>query len=69
MSGVGKAVEDSVVLDRLRVCVEASVGTEEVVDWWVEDHLSRYMGVGGILEENWAASRWEGVRRDNLPIA
>ena len=61
VSGVGKAFEDSEVLDRLRVNVVASVGTAEVVDWWVEDRLSRYVVVGGIPEEFWAASGWEGV--------
>ena len=57
------------MLDRLRVNIVAAVGMSEVVDWWVEDHLSRYVVVGGILEENWAASGWEGVRRDNTGVA
>ena len=49
-------MEDAMVLDRLRVCVEAMVGTGEVVDWWVEDHLLRHVVVGSIPEEIWAAS-------------
>ena len=61
VSGVEKAVGDSVVLDRLRVNVVVAVGTAEVVDWWVEGHLSRYVMVVGISEENWVASGWEGV--------
>ena len=65
VSGVGRAVKDSEVMDRLRVNVIVAVGPAEVVDWWVEDHLSKYIVVGGIPEENWAASGWEGVRRDN----
>ena len=69
VSGVGKAVGDLEVLDRLRVNVVVAVGAAEVVDWWVEDHLSRYMVVGGIPEEIWAASGWEGVRRDNPAVA
>ena len=69
VSGVGKAVKDSEVLDRLRVNVVVVVGAAEVVDWWVEDHLSKYMVVGGIPEENWAACGWEGVRRDNPGVA
>ena len=47
----------------------AAVGAAEVVDWWVEDHLSRYVVVVGIPEENWAASGWKGVRRDNPSVA
>ena len=39
VSGVGEAVDGSVVLDRLRVNMAAAVDTGEVVDWWVEDHL------------------------------
>ena len=35
----------------------------------MEDHLSKYVVVGGIPEENWAASGWEGVRRDNPVVA
>ena len=35
----------------------------------MEDHLSRYVVVGGIPEEVWAASGWEGVRRDNPSVA
>ena len=66
---MGKAVEDWEVLDRLRVNIVAAVGTAEVVDWWVEDHLSRYVVVGGVPEENWAASGGEGVRRDNPGVA
>ena len=31
VSGVGASVEDAEVADHLRVCVEAVVGTEEVV--------------------------------------
>ena len=69
VSGVGRVVKDAEVLGRLRVNVVAAVGEEEVVDWWVEDHLSRYVVVGGIPEENWAASGWEGVRRDNPGVA
>ena len=69
VSGVGRSVADSEVLDRLRVNVVAAVGAAEVVDWWVEDHLSKYVTVGGIPEENWAASGWEGVRRDNPAVA
>ena len=69
VSGVGKAVKDSEVLDRLRVNVVVAVGPTEVVDWWVEDHLSKYVVVGGIPEENWAAGGWEGVRRDNPGVA
>ena len=69
ISGVGKSVVDSEVLDRLRVNVVAVVGAAEVVEWWVEDHLSRYVVVGGIPEENWAASGWEGVRQDNPSVA
>ena len=65
VSGVRKEVEDSEVLDRLRVNVVAVVGAAEVVDWWVENHLAWYVVVGGIPEENWAASGWEGVRRNN----
>ena len=67
--GVGEAVGGSEVLDRLRVNVAVAVDAAEVVDWWVEDHLSRYVVVGGIPEENWAASGWEGVRRDNPSVA
>ena len=67
--GVGKVVVDAEVVYHLKVCVESMVGTSEVVDWWVEDHLPRYVVVGGIPEENWAASGWEGVRRDNLDVA
>ena len=69
VSGVGGTVADSGVLDRLRVNVVAAVGAAEVVDWWVEDHLSKYVVVGGIPEENWAASGWDGVRRDNPGVA
>ena len=35
----------------------------------MEDHLLRYIVVGGIPEENWAANSWEGVRRDNPSVA
>ena len=69
VSGVEKATEDSVVLERLRVNVAAAVDATEVVDWWVESHLSRYVVVGGIPEENWAACGWDGVRRDNPDVA
>ena len=62
-------IEDAEVVDRLRVNVVAAVGAAEVVEWRVEDHLSRYVVVGGILEENWAASGWDGVRRDNPNVA
>ena len=54
--GVGKDVRDPVVLDRLRVSDMTAVGATEVVDWWVEDHLSHYVVVGGIHEENWMSS-------------
>ena len=50
VSGVGKAFGDSEVLDRLRVNVAAAVDEAEVVAGWVEDHLSRYVVVGGILK-------------------
>ena len=49
------------VLDRLRVNVVAAVGAAEALEWWVEDHLSRYMVVSGVPEENWATSGWAGV--------
>ena len=68
ISGVGKAVGDSVVLDYLRMNVVVVVDAAEVVDLWVEDHLSRYVVVGGIPEENWAASGWDRVRRDNPAV-
>ena len=32
------------------------------------DHLSKYVVVGGIPQENWAASGWEGVRWDNPDV-
>ena len=35
----------------------------------MEDHLSRYVLVVGIPEKNWAASGWEGVRRDSTGVA
>ena len=57
------------MLDHLRVKVAVVVGAAEVVAWWVEDHLSRYVVVGGISEENWAASGWDGVHRDNPSVA
>ena len=69
VSGVGRTVGDSELLNRLNVNVVASVGAAEVLDWWVEDHLSGYVVVGGIPEENSAASGWEGVRRDNPSVA
>ena len=69
VSGVGKTVEDSKVLDRLMVNVVVVVGAAEVVDWWVEDQLSRYVVVGGIPKVNWTASGWVGVRRDNPTVA
>ena len=69
VSGVGKEVEDAEVVSLLRVNVAAAVGEAEVVDWWAEDHLSKYVVVGGVPEENWAASGWEGIRQDNLDVA
>ena len=66
---MGKAFGDSEVLDYLRVNVTVAVGAAEVVDWWVEDHLSRYVVVGGIPEENWAACGWDGVYKDNPSMA
>ena len=59
---------DSEVLDRLRVSVVAAVSAAAVVDWWVEDHLSKYVVVSGIPEENWAASGWQGICRDNPAV-
>ena len=69
VSGVGAGTEDAAVVNRVKVCVEATVSTAEVVGWWVEDYLSKYMVVGGIPEENWAASGWEGVRLDTPELA
>ena len=60
VSGVGEGVSDVEVVDWLLVGVEAVVGSPEVVCWWVKDHLSRYVVVSGVPEENKAASRWEG---------
>ena len=62
---MGKELEDAEVVDRLRGSIVAAVCADEVVDWWVEDYLSWYVVVGGIPEENWAASGWDCVRRDN----
>ena len=69
VSEVGKAVGDPGVWERLKMNVVAAVGIVEAVDWWVEDHLPRYVVVGGIPEENWAASGWEGVQLDNSAVA
>ena len=69
VSGVGKGVEDIKVVDLLKVNVVAAVVTAEVVDWRVVDHLSRYVEVVGIPEENWTTSGWEGVQRDNPAVA
>ena len=69
VSGVGARVADGEVASRLKVCVEAAVGTGKVVDWWVEDHLSKHVVVKGILEENWATCGWVGVRWDNPEVA
>ena len=35
VTGVGKVVEDSEVLDRLKVNAVVLVGTADMVDWWV----------------------------------
>ena len=35
----------------------------------MEDHLSKYVVVSGIQEENWATSRLEGVCRYNSDVA
>ena len=69
VSGVGKAVAHSEVLDRLRVNVVVAVGATEVIDWWVQNHLSRYVVVRGIPEESWATSGWEAIRRENPTVA
>ena len=69
VSGVGKVTGDGEVLDDLRVFMESVVGTAEVMCWWVEDHLSKFVVVGGIPEIYWAASGWEGIRRDNPDVA
>ena len=69
VSGLSKDAEDTEVVDRLRVNVMAAVGKADVVDWWMENRLSRYVVVGGIAEENWAASGWGGVRRYNTGVA
>ena len=69
VTGVSKEAGDAGVVDWLRVNIAAVVGTADVVDWWVEDHLSRYVVVGGIPKGNWAVSGWEGVRRDNPDVA
>ena len=45
-------VADGEVADRIKVCVEIVLGTGKVVDWWLEDHLSKYVVVWGIPEEN-----------------
>ena len=69
VSGVGKGTSDAEVLSDLSVCVESIVGTAEVLCWWVEDHLSKYVVVGDIPEINWAAGGWEVIRRDNPDVA
>ena len=48
VSGVAKVVGDAEMMQCLRVGVEAVVGPGEVVCWWVEDHLSKYVVVRGI---------------------
>ena len=62
-------MEDVQVVDQLRVSIVAAVSAAEVVDWWVEDHLLKYVVVVGVPEGNWATSGWEGVRRDNPSVA